>query len=642
MANKYDIFISYRRDGGFEAAQLIAQHLKHKGYSVFFDLENLREGKFNVQLLEVIRKCKDFIVVLPPKALERCDDADDWVRQELVCAIQSDKNIIPVLLRGFTFPEKLPEEIKEVKLYNGVAAGDYNYLDASLQKIQGFLKSKRSITWDRYKKFILSALGIVLTGMIAFAIVWRSEQKEYQSLCKDISSAMGNPITMINGVVGEIDDLEKDWTQYTGSLKRISAPKDTVKPYNEFIERINYYKTKDRIIPDKKTLTERERKLLRKNGVEVEDIEGFFNIAIPAFYDELDKTLNALYFYASPSNYAVNHESSDHFADLDIKTIHLSAESLYLYYLGVMSAMPQKAVSEILPQITKNLLNLPQIDTDKPTQYYMDRSERINNQLNELVLKSENVVRREQEVVNRVETFLEDAKRSQEIKKSLERIEEKRADVTLKQAELSEAEKKLAEAYDRALQKFTIQEQDDQWYQWGKMLRIATLANIALVKRTEADKQYKEQVNIVKSQNIDPSFLTPPSYTYSLDDLFGNVEKWLDQYLKFHPDGSVYTASAKQFYKAVQQGTVPYTGVMVVGTKDDEPHPVFQTGDIILERKGKVIRNVEQYGSLASDPAENKVKILRFSSDGKPQYTSQTIPADCKVLVAMIDLTENE
>ena len=39
---KYDIFISYRRDGGDTLAQLIYDRLTDRGYSVFLDIESLR------------------------------------------------------------------------------------------------------------------------------------------------------------------------------------------------------------------------------------------------------------------------------------------------------------------------------------------------------------------------------------------------------------------------------------------------------------------------------------------------------------------------------------------------------------------------------------------------------------------------
>lgn len=37
----YDVFISYRRDGGFEMARLLYDHLKGIGLNPFFDLEKL-------------------------------------------------------------------------------------------------------------------------------------------------------------------------------------------------------------------------------------------------------------------------------------------------------------------------------------------------------------------------------------------------------------------------------------------------------------------------------------------------------------------------------------------------------------------------------------------------------------------------
>ena len=49
---------------------------------MFFDVDTLTGGKFNEQLLEVIKNCKDFILVLPEDALERCKQKDDWIRRE--------------------------------------------------------------------------------------------------------------------------------------------------------------------------------------------------------------------------------------------------------------------------------------------------------------------------------------------------------------------------------------------------------------------------------------------------------------------------------------------------------------------------------------------------------------------------------
>ena len=69
---KYDIFISYRRDGGEFLGKSLYDKLTDAGYRVFFDVESLRSGKFNTQLYQVIAECQDFILLLPKGALDRC------------------------------------------------------------------------------------------------------------------------------------------------------------------------------------------------------------------------------------------------------------------------------------------------------------------------------------------------------------------------------------------------------------------------------------------------------------------------------------------------------------------------------------------------------------------------------------------
>lgn len=69
MENDYDIFISYRRDGGDALACLISEKLKQLGYDVFYDVESLRAGLFNTKLFSVIDNCKDGAVAL---TIENC------------------------------------------------------------------------------------------------------------------------------------------------------------------------------------------------------------------------------------------------------------------------------------------------------------------------------------------------------------------------------------------------------------------------------------------------------------------------------------------------------------------------------------------------------------------------------------------
>ncbi|MBR6592354.1 MAG: hypothetical protein IKK81_07030 [Prevotella sp.] len=45
--NKYDIFISYRRDGGAQYARILQLMLIQRGYKVFLDYDKLIVGVFS-------------------------------------------------------------------------------------------------------------------------------------------------------------------------------------------------------------------------------------------------------------------------------------------------------------------------------------------------------------------------------------------------------------------------------------------------------------------------------------------------------------------------------------------------------------------------------------------------------------------
>ena len=93
---KYDIFISYRRDGGAQYARILQLMLAQRGYRVFLDYDELRDGVFGKRIKAAIHEAPIFMLVLSEGAMERCANADDWVREEILLAIQEQKNFIPI------------------------------------------------------------------------------------------------------------------------------------------------------------------------------------------------------------------------------------------------------------------------------------------------------------------------------------------------------------------------------------------------------------------------------------------------------------------------------------------------------------------------------------------------------------------
>ena len=115
MSN-YDIFISYRRDGGADFARQMQLALSAKGYSVFLDFDALKYGVFDRRIESAIKSSKIFLFVLSPHSLDRCCNEDDWVRREIECALISQCHIVPVnpnsLFQGFEDIEGLPYSVK--------------------------------------------------------------------------------------------------------------------------------------------------------------------------------------------------------------------------------------------------------------------------------------------------------------------------------------------------------------------------------------------------------------------------------------------------------------------------------------------------------------------------------------------------
>ena len=165
---KYDIFISYRREGGYDTAKHLNDLLVRDGYKVSFDIDTLRNGDFDMQLLERIEQCKDFILIVDEHAFDRTldpgfDPKKDWLRCELAHALKHNKNIIPVFLYGVDgFPENLPDDIVGIVKKNGPEYNKY-YFDEFYKKLKKrFLKSGN-------KKNIYIGLSCVMAIIMAIA-----------------------------------------------------------------------------------------------------------------------------------------------------------------------------------------------------------------------------------------------------------------------------------------------------------------------------------------------------------------------------------------------------------------------------------------------------------------------------------------
>lgn len=120
MSMKYDVFISYRRDGCLDLARSICYYLRSKGVRCFFDLKEIKDGKFDEKIYDAIERTKYFLLLLTDGSLDKCTNPEDWVRLEIEHAIAVKDNrhqIVPLVVdgKGFCFPAGLPESLLELQ-----------------------------------------------------------------------------------------------------------------------------------------------------------------------------------------------------------------------------------------------------------------------------------------------------------------------------------------------------------------------------------------------------------------------------------------------------------------------------------------------------------------------------------------------
>jgi hypothetical protein len=136
------VFISYRRDDE-SWGQAIFQHLTQHGYDVFIDYDGIASGKFETVIFENIRSSAHFLVLLTPTALERCSDPKDWMRREIEAAIDSQRNIVPLMFGSFDFgtpaiASQLTGKLAALKEYNGLPVPK-TYFSSAMERLRKFL-----------------------------------------------------------------------------------------------------------------------------------------------------------------------------------------------------------------------------------------------------------------------------------------------------------------------------------------------------------------------------------------------------------------------------------------------------------------------------------------------------------------------
>jgi hypothetical protein len=134
------VFLSYRRTNATWALAIF-QDLTHRGYDVFFDFDGIAGGDFERVILENIKARAHFLALLTPSALERCGDPKDWLRREIETALDSQRNIVPLMLDGFEFGavDQLTGMLVTLQHYNGLRVPVDYFSEAMVRLCEKYL-----------------------------------------------------------------------------------------------------------------------------------------------------------------------------------------------------------------------------------------------------------------------------------------------------------------------------------------------------------------------------------------------------------------------------------------------------------------------------------------------------------------------
>ena len=288
MKHQSSIFISYRHADTADKAEHLLTLLEAEGYKgrVSFDRENL-DGQFDLEILQRLDNCTDFIVILGENTLNGIKDEDtvwyqrlaecsvdefrtieadmkrsgaqlDFVRLEIARAIAKGKHIIPVV--PVTTPEynfdrlELTDDIlllikQQAEKYQD--SKDFLYRDI-VPRIIKRLKTRPNKR-PLLKWFVAAVSLLVIAVGIVVGVRWNQErellrqcriQVDYESLandswgfvtgeCKDSINAFnelkGSGYTSINDALGtdKRDSIQIQWSNEC-SLQQIRVIKQLV------------------------------------------------------------------------------------------------------------------------------------------------------------------------------------------------------------------------------------------------------------------------------------------------------------------------------------------------------------------------------------------------------------------------------
>lgn len=201
------VFISYRRFPSAYTARAVFLALTQKGIDTFLDVESIPAGDFERVILTQIAIRRNFLLILAPETLTRCKDPNDWLRREILHALQTQRNIIPILffLTPSDLEAELIPELRPLLAYSPVVM-IHDYFNAIMgdiisRRLLPDTPQEKQVLTDYDRQIVQKAKDIALTAptstqaqikadeKVMFAIQL-AQRNDYQRAVDFLSSAI--------------------------------------------------------------------------------------------------------------------------------------------------------------------------------------------------------------------------------------------------------------------------------------------------------------------------------------------------------------------------------------------------------------------------------------------------------------------
>lgn len=302
-----------------------------------------------------------------------------------------------------------------------------------------------------------------------------------------------------------------------------------------------------------------------------------------------------------------------------------SVNSYYIALLSELSAFPENALT-IFEEFLPNWIHFPKLQykIGEDDKFYEDAMNTENKYIEELMSRYESFLEEQDAAlidISRRNDALEEQmnegfaqlqaqadsikgnleierkrkRNEQELAARQEKVNAKKIALEASKAELEELDKEYVQVYENLKKKCTLEESDDQWYQWGKIRRWGSFLSMVVDSRQR-----------LKAQNVYSTSSITPEVVYA------DMNAQLTVYQTYHPESKEYVAASKVFFKEVSKGHLKCAGVIIFAFKDDSVHPFFKVGDIIIGYADKRITMYDDFKAAYKECKTGKVEILRL------------------------------